>query len=269
MAYYLAERNLPPIPFEKWQACGNDFIVTEAELPNKSQIMTLCDRHFGIGADGLICVHPSEVADARMRIINQDGTEAEMCGNGIRCVGQYLAAKYGREHFTVETQVGVKDLKVDGIDVHVNMGKARLLRDFAELTVRDGRQFNASVVDIGNPHCVLFLPDCPDEMVDYYGPMIENMTVTFPERTNVEFVTLAGKNKLRVKVWERGCGRTLACGTGACASAYAVHARDAMGDIIQISLEGGEMEIRFDEEDNIIMVGPAELVFRGKMVKPQ
>ena len=255
---------IEPNHFEKWQACGNDFILMSQPVEGIPR-WKICDRHFGIGADGVIYLTPSEVADVRMSIINADGTEAEMCGNGIRCVGQYVAGRLGRDRLTVETLVGVKELLRDGIDVSVDMGE--ITPHWNELIYLPGREYDASFVEIGNPHCVLLVNDVEEGEVEKYGYMLENMTDTFPNKTNVEFVEVKGKRKIRVRVWERGCGRTLACGTGACASAFVANARGLVKDIVTVELDGGEVEI--DLTKGVRMTGVAEFVYRGEIYPPE
>ena len=266
---------IPQGEFEKWQACGNDFVLTSTEIkphidrrwprwPKKRlEIADMCDRHFGIGADGVIFIEESEVADAKMTIINADGTEAEMCGNGIRCVGQYLTKKLQKDKLTVETLAGMKELLINGVDVSVNMGKAVVKWD--SLVYPPDRVYDCSHIDIGNPHCVVFVRDLYEGDVEKYGPIIENQTDAFPDRTNVEFVELLGKKRIRVKVWERGVGRTLACGTGACASAFACYKREVVGNVVTVDLEGGDVEITIHDDDSVTMTGMAEFVYKGEL----
>lgn len=289
---------IPHGKFEKWQACGNDFVLTSTDIPERPNdhspdegrpspfrigvipptpkrkaVMRVCDRHFGVGADGVIFINPSGTADAEITIINADGTEAEMCGNGIRCVGQYLARELGRDKVTVDTLAGTKELLIDGLDVHVDMGDVVLRWSKPMYLPGDGpdptnpqKIYDSNFVDVGNPHCVLFVEDYKEGEIEHYGYMIEHMEDVFPCRTNVEFVRLMSKKRIRVRVWERGCGRTLACGTGACASAYAAFKRGFVNDVVTVELEGGEVEVRM-QGDKVIMVGMAELVYRGEFLE--
>ena len=257
---------IEPNHFEKWQACGNDFILM-SEPVREIPTWKVCDRHFGIGADGIIYLLPSKVADVKMSIINSDGTEAEMCGNGIRCVGQYMARKLNRDKLTVETLVGVKELLIDGLDVSVDMGKATPY--WSSLIYLPGREYDASHMDIGNPHCVLLVNGTEDGEVEKYGSMLENMTDTFPNKTNVEFVEVKSAKRIRVKVWERGCGRTLACGTGACASAFVARDRGLVEEVVTVELEGGDVEIDLRKEGHVRMTGMAEFVYRGELYPPE
>ncbi len=245
------------IVFEKWQACGNDFILTEI---NSIDEVKICDRHYGIGADGVIYILPSEIADSKIRIINSDGTEAEMCGNGIRCVGRYLAKKLKKNSLTVETLAGIKSLIVSENKVRVEMGFA-VIKWQREIKLAE-KNYNAIHVDIGNPHCILFVNSVKAGEVEQNGKLIENMSNLFPNKTNVEFVTIESRNKVRVRVWERGCGRTLACGTGACSSAFAAYKQGLTDSNVEVELDGGTVQIEITDS-GIIMTGPAEYVYSG------
>lgn len=250
-------------PFEKWEACGNDFIIVASG--GRIDEKRACERHYGIGADGVLYIIASEEHDGRMRIVNADGSEAEMCGNGIRCVGQYLSEKLGKGGLRIETAAGVKEIEVEEpyerIRVKMGVAKEQWRR---ELGVAN-RKYDASFVNIGNPHCVLFIEGVQGGEVERFGSKIERMTELFPEGTNVEFVTVEPGNPpqaIRVRVWERGCGRTLACGTGACASAYAAYKRGLVGKRVEVKLDGGSVEIELGEA--IYMTGPAKRVFIGE-----
>ena len=256
---------IPANHFEKWQACGNDFILMSEPIPGLKE-RRLCDRNFSIGGDGVIYLLPSEVADVRMSIINADGTEAEMCGNGIRCVGQYMAGKLNRNTVTVETLAGIKELKIDGIDVSVDMGNVIPL--WSSLIHLPGRMYDAAHLDIGNPHCVLLIDNLEDGEVEKYGSMLENMIDIFPTKTNVEFAEVCGRKRMHVKVWERGCGRTLGCGTGACAAAVVANDRGLVDDIVTVILEGGEVEVTVNGP-HAQLAGPAEFVFKGTIYPPE
>lgn len=261
--------------FEKWEACGNDFIVTELEDLKPEEARDLCDRHYGVGADGVLVVGYSEIADAKMTVFNADGSIAEMCGNGLRCVGQYVWKRKRKRYMEIETGAGVKpvEMGVENERISVGMGKA-VIQWTHELEFETGnhqkrRYENATYVDIGNPHCVLLVEEKATKFgaVERFGRKIEQLTEVFAEGTNVEFVTLEGADKLRVRVWERGCGRTLACGTGACASAYALYKQELVSNIVKVRLDGGEVEVRLS--DNMIeLIGPARRVFVAEKDMP-
>ena len=259
------------IKFDKWHACGNDFIITDAERMSREAEQLLCDRHKGIGADGIIYVETSadrDVSDFTLTFANADGTEAEMCGNGIRCAGEFARDYIGWwSSLKFLTKAGVKELhfykrkKRIGVD----MGEPRLIWS-QNIEVKD-RTYDASYVDIGNPHCVLFVDEeaTAHGEVERFGPKIEHMTSLFPEGANVEFVTVKSRDRIRMRVWERGVGRTLACGTGSCASAYAAYKRGLVGDHVTVELDGGEVEVNI-EESNVHLIGPATFVYRGEYV---
>lgn len=270
--------------FVKMHGAGNDYIYFDCLSGEPENIpalaVRLSDRHKGIGGDGLVLICPSAVADARMRMFNADGSEGRMCGNAIRCVGKYL---YDRgivpcEDITIETLSGIKSLhlfpeKGKVKRVRVDMGKACF--DPATLPVRlegevidrpvniAGGQHRITCVSMGNPHCVLFEdPDAID--LEKVGPLFENDPL-FPERVNTEFVKVIGKNALKMRVWERGSGETMACGTGACAAAAAACACgkcDAAQDIL-VKLRGGDLVIHVGE--TVFMTGEAEEVFSGEV----
>jgi len=228
--------------------CGNDYIYIDCfskTLDGEPSDLAarLSDRHFGIGGDGLVLIMPSEVADAKMRMFNQDGSEAQMCGNAIRCVARYLCNTAPRESLTIETLSGIKSLKLLGENVQVNMGAASFLPD--------------GIISMGNPHKVVFCEDVDGLRLSELGP-------TLPQDVNNEFVEVLGKNRLKMRVWERGSGETLCCGTGACASAAAAVQQgfcDKDTDIL-VELPGGELTIRYTEEA-VMMTGGAVTVFDG------
>ena len=273
--------------FYKMQGIGNDYIYFDCmngELENPEELaIKLSDRHFGIGGDGIILLCPSKIADCRMRMFNLDGSEGKMCGNGIRCIGK-LAHDLGYvkgEKITVETLSGIKKLDLhlgeDGkvSSVKVDMGAPILRAGDIPSTLSgekvvnfpvevEGRSFNITLVSMGNPHCVIF--EDPDSVgLEHYGPIFERLSL-FPERINTEFVKVIGKNKLKMRVWERGSGETLACGTGACASAVAA----VLGGLcdknteIAVKLLGGELRITYTDK-TVYMEGPATLVFTGEV----
>lgn len=277
--------------FVKMHGAGNDFIVvdgTEESIPEE-QLPAIargaCDRHLGIGADGLILVLPSRTANFRMRIINSDGSEAEMCGNGIRCFAKYLFdRKMHRDVvLTVETLAGVKTLKLNAAGgkvstVRVDMGKPVLERSaipmkgpesdrvIAEPLKVAGKKLELTCLSMGNPHCVTFVDRTDDFPIDKIGPQIENHP-TFPQRTNVEFIQVLNDKEIKMRVWERGCGETLACGTGACAAAVASMLNDKVERKVTVHLLGGDLFIEWLGDDRVHMTGPAEEVFEGKVDK--
>lgn len=248
--------------FFKMQALGNDFLIidlTKGELKYNYSVFTkfLCDRHFGVGADGIIYFYKSKVADIKMRIFNSDGTEAEMCGNGIRCLARFLYDKkiINKRNFTVQTLAGTKNIKIYGDNndiIEINMGKVSF--DINEIPVyipqiydknkipnfeipykNDKLVFDA--VSVGNPHAVCFVEDFNTLNIEEIGAMVEKYKF-FPNKTNVEFVTVENRNKINIRVWERGVGRTLGCGTGAIASAAVSMKRLYTKDNITVELEG-------------------------------
>ncbi|MCZ8511416.1 diaminopimelate epimerase [Paenibacillus filicis] len=276
--------------FTKMQGLGNDFIVIAGagELPPDAgdQALRLCDRHFGIGADGLVYLLPSRLGDYQMRIINSDGSEAEQCGNAIRCAAKYIydhgLVPADRRSLVIETigagaqavQLTVTEGKVTA--VRVDMG-APVLSGLAVPTtvdaepVRDfpveagGREFRFTAVSMGNPHCVIFVDDAAGFDLAAWGPKLETHPL-FPKRTNVEFVTVKRRDFADMRVWERGAGPTLACGTGACATLVAGVLNGVMDRQGVVSLKGGELFIEWNEADNrVYMTGPAETVFKGTL----
>jgi len=271
---------------------GNDYVVVdgfretlaEENLPDIAR--RLCDRHFGIGADGLILVLPSRVAHVRMRILNSDGSEAEMCGNGIRCFGKFVHDRgISRENpLEVETIAGIKTLSMnvaDGVvaSSRVDMGEPRLRRSEIPMLPRGSgdservvgepvrvgsRSFVATCVSMGNPHCVIFVDNAETFPVEKFGPAIENHRL-FPRRTNVEFVQVLNSKEIRMGVWERGAGITLACGTGACASVVACVLNDLTGRKATVHLLGGDLFIEWMGNNHVMMTGPAAEVFMGRV----
>jgi diaminopimelate epimerase len=280
---------MTPVQFVKMHGLGNDFMLVDClSHPYDVDLLVAhtvawCDRHFGIGADGLMLVLPSKTADFRMRIINSDGSEPEMCGNGMRCFAKYLYEHGLTEQttFTVETLAGpiVPVLRLEASHVAgvcVDMGAPRLER--AEIPMRgpagkvvnevmqaDGQTFGVTAVSMGNPHAVIFVNDVARFPVELYGPLLET-DPRFPKRTNVEFVQVLAPDYLKMRVWERGAGITLACGTGACATLVAAVLTGNAERAATVELPGGPLQIRWSDEDNhVYMTGPAEEVFRGEM----
>lgn len=276
--------------FTKWHGCGNDFVMVdafhedmsayEAELSALAQ--RACDRHFGIGGDGLILVSPSEVADFRMRYFNADGSESEMCGNGIRCLGgvvhrEKLSDATG---FTVETGAGILVLKLvetgeDRVVARVDMGEPILdapripiagygTERIVERELRAaGEVFHMTGVSMGNPHAVIFRDDAETLPLDVWGPAIERHAA-FPRKTNVEFVKVIDRGRVIMRVWERGAGVTLACGTGTCATTVAGVLTGRTDREVRVEVDGGTIHVKWDEDDNhLYMTGPAVCVFEG------
>ena len=258
--------------FTKMQGLGNDFILVQGPVPENAASLcaAVCDRHFGVGADGVIFVGPSAIADGEMRIFNADGSEAKMCGNGIRCVGKYLYDNdlVRKDVLTVETLSGVKTLtlmaEAEKIkSVSVDMGPANL--EQADLALPAGMGVGTAV-SVGNPHVVIFTQDAESLPLYLWGPRIEQ-DERFPGGVNAEFVQVLGPQKLRMRVWERGCGVTLACGTGACASAFAAVKKGiCLPDRpIEVRLDGGSLFITVSRGDQLTMEGPAVTVFEGEI----
>ena len=273
--------------FTKMHGAGNDYVYVngfEEQVADPAEFARrVSDRHFGIGSDGLILILPSEEADVRMRMFNADGSEAEMCGNGVRCVAKY-AYDHGLVKETaihVETGAGVLSLQtyLDGsgkVDrVRVNMGRPRL--DAHDIPVRDmgegqvveqtlqalDRTFEVTCVSMGNPHCVIFVDNVEEFPVATYGTAIENH-VAFPQRINVEFVEVVSNGEVRQRTWERGAGETLACGTGAAAVTVAGVLTGRTDSRIVNHLRGGDLEMEWDQEGDVFMTGPAAEVFSGE-----
>jgi diaminopimelate epimerase len=266
---------------------GNDYVYVNGfeETVNDpaSLARAISDRHFGIGGDGLILILPSEQADIRMRMFNADGSEAEMCGNGLRCVAKY-AYDHGlvaQTEITVETGTGLLPLEMftnrsGRVDrVRVNMGRPGLRRSDLPMTgpaeeqvinmdlqVLD-RCFQVTCVSMGNPHCVIFVDDVEAFPVEQYGPAIENHPL-FPKRTNVEFVEVLAPDEVRQRTWERGAGETLACGTGSAAVTVAGQLTGRTGQQLLNHLAGGDLQMEWDGQQEVFMTGPAEEVFSGE-----
>lgn len=272
--------------FTKMQGAGNDYVYVDCfreTLPADPAVVAqqVSDRHFGIGGDGLILICPSEVADARMRMFNADGSEAEMCGNGIRCVAKYVY-DHGiarRPTLKLETGAGIKtvDLEVaDGVArrVRVDMGEPILQSQCIPTTLPgdpvvnvalgiDGRLLAVTCVSMGNPHCVSFVERLSDDWVLGVGPKVET-DPHFPRRVNAEFVEVLSPAEVRMRVWERGSGETLACGTGACAVCVAGVLSGRTGRKVLVHLLGGDLELEWGANNHVYMTGPAEEVFSGE-----
>nr|MBP3597858.1 diaminopimelate epimerase [Eubacterium sp.] len=274
--------------FTKMHGTGNDYVYVnlfEETVENLNEAsIKVSDRHFGIGSDGLICVAPSEVADCRMIMFNADGSEGAMCGNGIRCVAKY-AYDHGivdKEQITVETKSGIKhlDLTVENgkvVYVKVNMGQAILKpadipvkadgEDFVAQTIQvDGKEYTVTCVSMGNPHCVVFTTGIDELDLEKIGPHFEKHEL-FPDRINTEFVEVIDRHTLKMRVWERGSGETISCGTGTCATVVAavLNGHCDRGEEVEVQIRGGSLYDTYLENGEVLMKGPATEVFQGEI----
>ncbi|MBI5833714.1 MAG: diaminopimelate epimerase [Armatimonadetes bacterium] len=276
--------------FVKLHGLGNDFLMIDARdkagVDWAALARSACHRNFGVGGDGLLLLLPSTTCDWRLRIINSDGSEAEMCGNGIRCFAKWLRDRglETRDTFTVETLAGIITPTIVDYDggatalVAVDMGEPRLAPDQIPFAADPGTEqvvgallqvdeepFLITCVSMGNPHCVLFVDDLDQVSVESWGPQIERHP-RFPQKTNVEFVQVHNRQEMTMRVWERGAGRTLACGTGACASLVAAVLTDRADREAVVHLDGGDLRIAWPLADNrIVMTGPATTAFWGSL----
>ncbi len=267
---------------------GNDYVYIncfEEEVKEPAKLVPIIsDRHFGVGSDGLILILPSKVADCKMRIFNADGSEAQMCGNGIRCVAKYVYDHKitQKNPLTVETLAGIKTIQLftgNGkvSKARVNMGKPKLMRSEIPmlgketqvidevLTLDKDVSFRITCVSMGNPHCVIFVESFDKFDIQKYGPEIERHRV-FPERTNVHFVRVHNPKEVTMKTWERGSGITMACGTGASAVCVAGVLNKKTEHKILAHLPGGNLELEWAEDGNVYMTGPATEVFAGEWI---
>jgi len=268
--------------FTKMHALGNDFVlldIREAEVDNlPAMSQWLCNRRFGVGADQVLLLADSDRADYRMIIYNADGSEVEMCGNGIRALSKYIWDRglSEKETLEIETLAGIIKPKREGELIRVDMGVPEL--DGKKIpTNMDGRiidqpmkvidrEFLVTCVSMGNPHAVIFVSDLERCPVHKYGPAIETRTTVFPNRTNVEFAEVKSRDEINMRVWERGAGETLACGTGACATAVASMLKGLVDRRVTIHLRGGELIIEWaGEGQSVFMTGPATTVFEGEL----
>ncbi len=253
--------------FTKMHGLGNDYLYHYGEISNVEELSRkLSDRHFGIGSDGIITISDSNTADFKMRIFNADGSEAKMCGNGIRCVGKYVYDKgyTDRDYITVETMSGIKSLslqvkegRVEGASV--SMGTAKMGEE--KTLIIDEQTITGRCVSMGNPHFVILCEDAEKIPLSVLGPKIEKHE-EFPGGVNVEFVSPVGENEVRMRVWERGSGITMACGTGACASAAAFVSKDLClrNEPVTVHLDGGDLFITVSDENDVLMKGPSATV---------
>ena len=276
------------LEFTKYHGLGNDFIVIDNRVSDEpvitpEQAVELCDRYFGIGADGVIFALPGQGStDYTMRIFNSDGSEPEMCGNGIRCLAQFLSDLEGAEaktHYRIHTLGGVMipQLKGDG-NVTVDMGMPQLIAAEIPTTLGSadqkvintplevaGQTWLVTCVSMGNPHCITFVEDVAAIPLETLGPQFEHHPV-FPKRTNTEFIQVVRSDYLKMRVWERGAGATMACGTGACASVVAGVLTGKSDRTCTVELPGGCLEIEWSEQDQrVYMTGPAQRVFTGQI----
>ncbi len=274
--------------FTKMHGTGNDYVYVDLfqqKLENQAEVAkVVSDRHFGIGADGLICIAPSETADCRMIMYNADGSEGAMCGNGIRCVAKYVY-DHGivrKDHMSVETKSGIKQLELtveDGkaVYVKVNMGDAVLKpseipvqaegEDFIARQIEaGGKNYTVTCVSMGNPHCVVFTEGIDGIDLEKTGPLFENHPL-FPDRINTEFVEVLDDHTLKMRVWERGSGETISCGTGTCAATVAavLNGHCPRGEEIEVRIRGGALYDTYLENGEVLMKGPATEVFQGEI----
>jgi diaminopimelate epimerase len=278
--------------FTKMHGAGNDYVYVDClaePIPDDPAELArrVSDRHFGIGADGLILICPSKLADARMRIFNADGSEAEMCGNGVRCLAKYVYDHRltSKETLKIETGAGLLNLELEVVDgrvgrVRVDMGEPILKPEMIPTTLPGnplfdgdpvvavdldvgGERLQVACVSMGNPHCVTFVEELTDRWVLRFGPRIET-DPHFPNRTNAEFVQVISPAEVRMRVWERGSGETLACGTGACAACVAGVLAERTGRKILARLPGGDLEVHWADDNHVYLTGPAVEVFSGQ-----
>ncbi len=276
------------IKFTKMHGLGNDYVYMDAinqKIDNPSELAKfVSDRHFGIGSDGLILICNSDKADFKMRMFNADGSEAEMCGNGIRCVGKFVYDRRftDKKEITIETLAGIKTLVLNVIDglvetVRVDMGEPifdagkipvisdkEIVKDLS-IKVLD-KEFKFTCVSMGNPHAITVVDNVRDFDVSKYGSLIE-VNELFPKKTNVEFISIDDKKNITMRVWERGAGETFACGTGACACAVACCINSFTNREVCVHLLGGDLNIKWDSDNHVYMTGPATTVFEGELIK--
>lgn len=276
------------LSFTKMHGTGNDYIYVDLfqqKLENQAEVAkVVSDRRFGIGSDGLICIAPSETADCRMIMYNADGSEGAMCGNGIRCVAKYVYDRgiVPKDHMSIETKSGVKQLELTveegkAVYVKVNMGEALLKpseipvqaegEDFIARQIEaGGRSYTVTCVSMGNPHCVVFTEGIDGLDLEKTGPLFENHPL-FPDRINTEFVEVIDDHTLKMRVWERGSGETVSCGTGTCAATVAavLNGHCPRGEEVEVRVRGGALYDTYLENGEVLMKGPATEVFQGEI----
>lgn len=279
------------IPFTKMHGAGNDYIYIDAlkEVPANLPLLAkhISDRHFGIGSDGLVAILPSDKADFRMRMFNADGSEAEMCGNASRCIGKFVYDKglTTKTEVALETLAGIKYLHLEieagkVREVRVDMGSPELRPAYipvksassenkiSERETINGKEYDITAVGMGNPHAVVFVSEITDELVLGEGPHMEVAEI-FPNKSNIEFIKVRDRRHMDMRVWERGSGETLACGTGACASVVAAALNGLTDREVEVTLPGGKLKINWDEADgHVYLTGPAEFICDGVYYLP-
>lgn len=287
--------------FVKMHGIGNDFICLDRfffpqEEDYAVMAQWLCHRRTGVGADGLLIILPSQAADVRMRIFNQDGSEAEMCGNGLRCLARFVydAGYVGQKAFRVETEAGIKDVSLESAGapdnglaplVCIDMGEPSwqtsdipvqslgptAVKETVNVGITEGQRigqestYTFTAVSMGNPHCVVFCEDIHTYSVKSSGGALEKASI-FPNRTNVEFVTVHNRAEISIRVWERGVGETMACGTGACAAVVAAVLEGRTERSVLVHLPGGDLQVDWHEDNHVFMTGSASYVFRGELL---
>lgn len=284
--------SMKTIPFTKMHGAGNDYVYIDAlkEVPDNLPLLSqqISDRHFGVGSDGLVAILPSDKADFRMRMFNADGSEAEMCGNASRCIGKFVYDKHltDKTDITLETLAGIKHLHLtvkDGTvsEVTVDMGAPELVPEripvksaskeakISEKEVINGIEYKITAVGMGNPHAVVFMPVLFDKLVLGEGPKMEVAEI-FPNKSNIEFIKVIDRSHIQMRVWERGSGETMACGTGACAAVVAGVLNNLTDREVNVWLPGGTLKIRWDEVTNhVFLTGPAEFICDGEYYPPK
>ena len=272
--------------FTKWQGAGNDFVIVngfaEKIFDYEKTAIAVCNRNFGIGADGLVIILPSNVADFKMRIFNSDGSEAEMCGNVTRCVARYVYENHLTEKtkISLETKAGIikpeiifengcfSQVKVDmgepilegNLIPAIGFGNNKIINEKVKL---DQSEYNVTCVYMGNPHCIIFVDDVEKIALETIGPKLEIHNI-FPKKINVEFAQVKSNSSIRMRVWERGAGITMACGTGSCATLVASVLNEKTQRQATLELDGGNLFIEWGEDNHVYMSGPAKEVFRGE-----
>lgn len=273
------------LEFTKMTALGNDFIMVDGSQYSLASLLSsvafLCDRRLGVGGDGVIFILPAQEAENHyaMKIFNSDGSEAEMCGNGIRCFAKYVVERMGfiGDRINIETLCGVKVITMEDDLYRVDMGAPILTaKDIPvqsstenainEIITVDGTNYTFTAVSMGNPHAVIHLDEVTEKVVHSVGPQIETAAI-FPEKTNVEFIRVINDGEIEMRVWERGCGETFACGTGACAAAVSGIVLKKHSTKVTVHLLGGDLAIEWsgNEKDSVFMTGPAQFVFDGSL----